>query len=133
MVEEIMKLIIAGSRTLNPSNEFINSLILFNSWDTTVREIVCGGAKGVDESGRLWCKGMADLCGSDSIKLVEFPADWASYGIQAGPIRNKQMADYADVLLLIWDGESKGSKNMKKAMMDLYKPVYEVILRNHNA
>jgi hypothetical protein len=42
------------------------------------------------------------------------------------------MVDYADVLLLIWDGESRGSKNMKETMIKLGKPVYEVILRKHN-
>jgi hypothetical protein len=39
------------------------------------------------------------------------------------------MADYADALLLIWDGESKGSANMKKNMEKQNKKVYEVILK----
>ena len=30
----------------------------------------------------------------------------------AGPIRNKQMAEYADTLFAFWDGKSRGTKNM---------------------
>ncbi len=30
-----------------------------------------------------------------------------------------------------WDGESKGSANMKKEMLALQKPVFEVILRTY--
>jgi hypothetical protein len=39
------------------------------------------------------------------------------------------MAEYADALLLIWNGESRGSANMKENMVKLGKPVYEVILK----
>jgi hypothetical protein len=37
------------------------------------------------------------------------------------------MAEYGDALLLIWDGKSKGSKNMKARMKGMQKPVFEVI------
>lgn len=62
------------------------------------------------------------------IELKSFPADWDSFGKSAGMRRNKQMADYADALLLIWDGKSRGSANMKQTMVKLNKPVYEIIL-----
>jgi hypothetical protein len=39
------------------------------------------------------------------------------------------MAEYADALLLIWDGKSRGSLNMKQQMLKLEKPVYEVIVK----
>jgi hypothetical protein len=42
------------------------------------------------------------------------------------------MAEEGDALLLIWDGESKGSANMKKEMLFKKKPIYEVILRTYN-
>jgi uncharacterized phage-like protein YoqJ len=38
------------------------------------------------------------------------------------------MAEYADALLLIWDGESRGSKNMLFNMKKLGKQVFEVKL-----
>ena len=41
----------------------------------------------------------------------------------AGFKRNMKMAEYADVLLAIWDGESKGTKHMIDSMLLLRKPV----------
>ena len=49
-----------------------------------------------------------------SIPIKQFIPDWDKYGKSAGMIRNKQMAEYATELLLIWVGESKGSAHMKK-------------------
>jgi hypothetical protein len=41
-----------------------------------------------------------------------FPADWDRFGRSAGPKRNKQMAEYGDALIAVWDGESRGTKTM---------------------
>jgi hypothetical protein len=41
-----------------------------------------------------------------------FPAKWDKYGKAAGPLRNREMAAYADALILVWDGKSRGSANM---------------------
>lgn len=120
-----IKLIIAGSRTLNIScNQIKDILSLHYLHPTDPDEIVSGGARGVDYSGELY----AD---EYSIPVTIFPYK-SELGKAGGPIRNKEMADYADALLLIWDGESRGSKNMKETMLKLNKPVYEVILRTHN-
>lgn len=124
-----MKLIIAGSRTINPSVDLINGIISTFGLMEGVKEIVSGMANGVDSAGERWCIQMQILCGRESIGLKLFKADWETHGKAAGPIRNKQMADYADSLLLIWDGTSRGSKNMKETMQKLGKPVYEVILK----
>lgn len=92
---------------------------------TEASEIVSGKAKGIDTSGEWF----ADRVG---LPVKSFPADWDKHNKAAGHIRNKQMADYADALLLIWDGESRGSSNMKQQMLELNKPVYEVVLRKYN-
>ena len=123
-----MKLIIAGSRTLEVSPYFIRDVIVNLTHVTDMRElyeIISGKAKGIDSCGEQFSE-------TTQLPLKEFPADWDTHGKAAGHIRNKQMADYADALLLIWDGESRGSKNMKETMLKLGKPVYEVILRKHN-
>ncbi len=114
-----IKLIIAGTRTLNVLSMIEGLLVHFNLEPT---QIVCGEASGPDRDGKEWAK-------SNGIPVKSFPADWTTYGKSAGPHRNGQMAEYADALLLIWDGESKGSANMKARMMGLKKPVYEVILK----
>lgn len=120
-----MKLIIAGSRTLVPGFGFIRGCVhMLNI--IGISEIVCGMAEGVDLQGKMFAS-------HQELLVKEFPADWKTHGRAAGPIRNKQMADYADALLLIWDGESRGSANMKKEMEKLKKPIYEVILKNENS
>lgn len=114
-----MKLIIAGSRTLNPSIDFIrDSIVSLALPDIT--EVVCGGARGVDEAGRLFARRWG-------IPVALFTPDW-SVGKKAGPLRNAAMAKHGDALLLIWDGTSKGSKSMKTLMESTGKPVYEIIL-----
>jgi hypothetical protein len=115
-----MRLIIAGSRDLNPSTEDTFKY-LYENKISDIGEIVCGEAKGVDSAGKLF----AEQYGID---VMSFPADWNTHGRAAGPIRNMQMADYADMLLLIWDGKSRGSLNMKQNMIKRNKPVYEVII-----
>lgn len=113
-----MKLIIAGSRHF--ANIDISGYIKF--FDLAPTEVVCGGAYGVDWSGGIW----GDKT-STPVKI--FFADWNKHGKAAGPIRNKEMAEYADALLLIWDGKSKGSASMLREMKKLGKPIYEVTLK----
>lgn len=116
------KIIIAGSRTLEPVFDFINEARIMFGMVNSSYEIVSGGAAGVDTCGENFAKEMG-------WKITVFPAEWGKHGNGAGPIRNKQMAEYADGLLLIWDGESRGSKNMKETMQKLNKPVYEIIFK----
>lgn len=121
-----MKLIIAGGRDLFVSQNFIHEVYNhFNITDVAAaspEEIVSGGASGVDRCGEAFAANF-------SIPVKTFPAEWHILGPKAGPVRNAQMAEYADALLLIWNGESRGSANMKFQMQRLKKPVYEVILR----
>lgn len=119
-----MKFIVAGSRTMNEIKvyEVLQNLNADKDHPfSKATMIVQGGAAGADYAGYLF----AYYYG---IPEMEFPAQWAKYGGRAGPIRNNKMAVYADALVLIWDGKSKGSRHMKEAMLALGKPVYETIL-----
>lgn len=129
-----MKLAICGSRDINESKLVIEGAItmhqLFN-----IKEVVSGGAKGIDTAAKEFAindKWEDDPLFCYELKYKEFPADWDLHGKAAGPIRNKQIAEYSDALLLIWDGKSKGSANMKKEMLVLNKPVYEIIINKYN-
>jgi len=64
-------------------------------------------ANGIDSCAVDW----ANWSG---IAVKEFHPNWTKYGPGAGPMRNGEMAEYADALIAIWDGESKGTKNMIK-------------------
>jgi len=129
-----MKLIIAGSRKMYTSACFLESLIERFRLHIEVEEIVSGGASGVDEGAKNLTQSSMSSYFALKIrgKYKEFPADWDAYGKAAGPIRNRQMAKYSDALLLVWDGKSKGSANMKQEMEKLGKPIYEVILNEYN-
>ncbi len=100
-----MKVIIAGSRDIK-DRQLLRLAIEKSGFDIT--EVVSGGAAGVDSLGEQWAR-------EHGITLTKFPADWSSYGKAAGPIRNEKMAAYVGkegALLALWDGKSKGTKNM---------------------
>lgn len=118
-----MKLIVAGTRTLDLSRGFIEEIVDFYIPLEMELKLVCGMCKGIDQIAY-------DIWKFQDMSIKEFPADWEAHGKAAGPIRNKEMANYADALLLIWDGKSKGSANMKKEMEKLNKTVYEVIIKS---
>jgi hypothetical protein len=97
-----VKNIIAGSRDKVSYQDVVNAI---ESCPWTITEVVCGKARGADTFGEMWAKKMG-------VPVKEFPADWKNLGKAAGPIRNAQMGDYADALIAVWDGESRGTKNM---------------------
>jgi hypothetical protein len=110
-----MKVIVAGGR------DFTNFELLFAalnelSKEVNITEIVSGTAKGADSLGECW----ANL---SKIPVKQFTPDWKTYGKSAGPIRNKSMAEHGDILILFWDGKSRGSKSMLNEMTKLGKPV----------
>jgi len=67
--------------------------------------VLCGGARGVDALG--------ERCAEErGIKVEYHRADWVKYGRAAGAVRNGEMAKYADGLVAVWDGESRGTGHM---------------------
>lgn len=115
------KLIIAGSRTIRPSFTAICDYIKYFGIQN-IKEVVSGGAEGVDQEGEHWASHMG-------LSVKRFDPNWSTHGKAAGPMRNKAMSQYGDALLLIWNGESKGSANMKKEAEAYKLPIYEVILK----
>lgn len=105
-------------------------------------EIISGMAKGADTLA-------VRFANKYNLALKEFPADWdnlnvlpcrvitnsyGSYNALAGHKRNRDMAVYASsddafgVLVLFWDGKSKGSKNMKSQAVAFGLEIYENII-----
>lgn len=115
-----MKTIIAGSRTITEV-EVIISALLGCPFTSEISEVVSGTAKGVDLLGEQVAK-------ATGIPIKRFPANWEQYGKAAGPIRNNEMAEYADALVAIWDGKSSGTKHMidsaKSKGLNVYVYVY---------
>jgi len=99
-----VKVIIAGSRGFSDFQLLYAKCeeILANSTEV---EIVSGTAKGADKMGEHY----ASIRG---FVVKQFPADWDAHGKSAGYLRNKDMAEYSDMLISFWDGESKGTQHM---------------------
>jgi Protein of unknown function (DUF2493). len=99
-----MKVIIAGGRKFNDYS-LLSSVCDHMLQNQEEIEIVSGTAGGADRLGERYAE-------EKGYKLTKFPADWEKFGKGAGYIRNKQMAEYADALIVFWDGESSGTKHM---------------------
>lgn len=97
-----MKVIIAGSRDIKDM-ALVEQAIRESRF--RISEVVCGMARGVDTVGLEW----AD---DHNIPVARFYADWNVHGKAAGYKRNAAMAEYADALIAVWDGRSKGTRNM---------------------
>ena len=109
-----MKVIIAGSRGINDMKTLYEA-IDFSGFYLT--EIVSGGARGVDTLAIV-------LADDKKIPCKVFPAEWEKYGKSAGYKRNVVMGDYADALIAVWDGESRGTKHMIDIAKDKGLEVY---------
>jgi hypothetical protein len=111
-----MRLIIAGSRDIWPSVEFIDDMVksLFPSFLADGDSVLLnGGAQGVDAQALKWSMSTLWEDRPDyEFQVEHYPADWDTFGKEAGPRRNRKMAENADALLLLWDGETTGSKSM---------------------
>ena len=108
-----MKVIIAGSRDITDLRLLEKIMI---DCPFNVSEVVCGGARGVDDLGRKWA--------GDKIPVRMFPANWDKFGKSAGYKRNTEMARYSHALVWLWDGTSKGSKHMFDIAMERNMPIY---------
>lgn len=106
-----MKVIIAGGREFSDYDKLCVSCDKILSNQTEI-EIVSGTARGADKLGEKYAN-------ERGYPIKQFPADWNLFGKSAGYKRNAQMADYADALIVFWDGKSKGTKHM----IDLAKKV----------
>ncbi len=99
-----MKIVIFGSREIEDMGAVENAMEACGL-ASRVTEIVSGGARGVDRLGERYARQRGLPC-------KVFPAQWAKHGKRAGALRNKEMADYADYGVAVWDGVSRGTAHM---------------------
>lgn len=97
-----MRLIIAGGRNYQMDLADYMRLEKIHLQFGPITEIVSGGAPGADKEGEIW----ADISG---ISVKKFEADWKAHGRAAGPIRNRQMAEYANAVALFPGGRGTAS------------------------
>ena len=109
-----MKTIIAGGRDITDYQLVLDAI---KESQFAISTVVCGGAKGVDSLGERYATEM-------NLQLNMFIPDWDTHGRAAGPIRNRKMAENAEALIAVWDGKSRGTKNMIETARKLGLLVY---------
>lgn len=115
-----MKCIIAGSRTITNRAAVFNA-VRMSEFSDEITQVVCGGAKGVDALGAEWAA-------LHELPVKYFYPNW-ELGKKAGPIRNEKMAKYADALVLVWDGESNGSRDMYEKAQKIGLRIYLEVIK----
>ncbi len=97
-----MKIVVSGSRNITDERAVERILSYYIATKDTV---ITGGCRGVDLIAEDYARRYFN-------HIVTLSADWYTHGKAAGPIRNREMAQMADQLIAIWDGKSRGTKNM---------------------
>ena len=101
------KIAVVGSRNFNNKDFVVKTLkkLIHNKNNLTDSIVlVSGGASGVDS----WAE---DFWKLHKLNCIIFKAEWDKYGKSAGFLRNKQIIDEADFVIVFWDGISKGTKH----------------------
>jgi hypothetical protein len=97
-----MKTIIAGGRDIHDKEILLQAI---NESGFEITHVIVGGAPGVDTMAEEWAR-------EKNLTGEIHNADWRKFGKAAGPIRNRVMAEHGEALIAIWDGVSRGTKNM---------------------
>lgn len=112
-----MKLAIAGSRTITDYTFFLKimSLPVIKGWT----ELVVGDdPKGVDNLAKHYAR-------EKGVEPVLFEADYSRYGASTGStVVNRDIAEYADALVAIWDGSTPKTWRRIQAFHEKGKPAY---------
>lgn len=115
----MLKVIIAGGRTFDDYALLRKTCLnVLSNHDPSEIEIVSGGAEGADKLGEWFAEEFG-------YSVTKFPADWGKYGRLAGPMRNEEMANYADGLIA-FDTGGRGTKSMI-GLANKYKLLVRVI------
>jgi hypothetical protein len=109
-----MKTIIAGGRDIHDYQLVLDAI---KESQFPISIVVSGGAQGIDTLGEKYAHEMV-------LPLHVYEADWEKNGRAAGPIRNRKMAENAEALIAVWDGKSRGTKNMIETARKLGLLVY---------
>jgi len=102
-----MKILVTGSRDWTNRETIKRAILRYKSYSPI---IIHGDAKGADTIAK-------EIALNLGLIAMGYPADWGTYGKQAGPIRNSFMLKDnpdIDLVLAFWKNKSKGTYDMIK-------------------
>lgn len=114
-----MKIIVAGSKDIVDKNLVFN---VINKSNFEITEIVSGGYKGVDSFAEEWAV-------SKGIRITKFVPHYPIKETEFSTIaKSIDMTKYADGLIAVWNGKSKGTEYVIECMKRLDKPteIYKI-------
>lgn len=98
---------VTGSRSLHRCPALLARLNALRE-AREVREVVSGGAAGVDALAAAWCRHYG-------VPLTELRPDYAAHGAGAPHVRNAEIVRRAGLVLVCWDGVSRGTLSAARA------------------
>lgn len=107
-----MKIAVVGSRDI--------TVLDIEKYVQDADEIVSGGAVGVDSCAAKYAE-------QRGIRLKVFLPEYERFGKAAPIMRNKQIVDYSDKIVVFWNGSSKGTLSVIKYAQKVKKPCEIVI------
>ena len=117
-----MRVAVIGSRNVTP--DALEQLL--RAIPAECSEIVSGGARGADSLAR-------EAAGRLFVPLTEFLPEYETFG-RAAPIRrNRQIVEYCDFLIAVWDGDSPGTRDALLCALRLQRPVKVLITGKKSA
>jgi len=103
-----MKAAVIGSRNLKMDiSEYIPG---------GVTEIISGGAAGIDTAAERYAK-------KHGIPTKIFLPDYESFGSVAPLVRNRKIVEAADIIIALWDGDSRGTMHAVNYARELGKKI----------
>lgn len=119
------KLLVCGSHSIQGLTQWIKDQIeAYWYWNLAGYEdliMIVGTAKGIDTITKEYAQ-------ENNWKIEEYPADW-SLLVNKQVIHNEIMVKAADEVLILWDGESRGTKHSID-LCEKYNKPYVVLIYN---
>lgn len=118
LLTDSIKWWVSGSRGIK-NYTYVNAVLVKHIRGRDI--IMTGGAQGVDRIAEYWGRH------NNIVVKMSLKPNW-KMGRGAGMIRNTEGVDWADKVIVIWDGKSPGSKDVIDKCRKMGKPhhVYEV-------
>lgn len=107
-----MRIAVVGSRSIEKVD--------LESYISGKVELVSGGAVGVDACAAAYAE-------KNGLPLKVFLPQYRRYGRGAPIVRNKEIVEYADKVLVFWDGRSKGTQSVIQYAHKIGKPCRVVL------